>query len=122
MIYQKENEMDLKYGIVIERTSDPKVFRAIIPDLPKCKGLGYTIQDATDNAIKSMNAFISTLEASNKSMPPRTSKPSIKLNLVDLSQSEQESKKQTTESNQNKKRLPGKKRKKTRKRKAKKVF
>jgi len=69
--------VDLKYSLVIEKTSDPKFFGFYSPDLTGFTGTGRSIEDCVCRAKEGMEEFITFLREEGFAVPPESESPQI---------------------------------------------
>lgn len=69
--------IDLKYGLIIEATSDPNFFGFHSPDLEGFTGVGHSIEDCLYKAKWGMEEHIRLLAEQNLPVPSANPNPTV---------------------------------------------
>jgi predicted RNase H-like HicB family nuclease len=59
----------MKFAIAIEAGSDATAYGVAVPDLPGCFSAGDTVEEAFDNAVEAIEAYVETLAEGGKAIP-----------------------------------------------------
>ncbi len=59
----------MKFAIAIEAGSDKNAYGVAVPDLPGCFSAGDTVEEAFDNAVEAIEAYVETLAEDGKGIP-----------------------------------------------------